>query len=88
MNKNDTEKWTPNEKVRFAEIIRQQTNENLQQIFKLLLKEALKGIEDSDSEKFQINLDSIECKIHDIIIKLIDNCNNNDKISSTSLKNK
>ena len=88
VNKNDNEKLTPNEKVRFAEIIRQQTNETLQQIVKLLLKEAPKAIDDSDSEKFQIKLDSIECKIHDMIIKLIDNCNNNDKISSTSLKNK
>ena len=85
VNKNDNEKLTPNEKVRFAEIIRQQTNETLQQIVKLLLKEAPKAIDDSDSEKFQIKLDSIECKIHDMIIKLIDNCNNNDKISSTSL---
>ena len=88
VNKNDNEKLTPNEKVRFAEIIRQQTNETLQQIVKLLLKEAPKAIDDSDSEKFQIKLDSIECKIHDMIIKLIDNCNNNDKISSISLKNK
>ena len=40
VNKNDNEKLTPNEKVRFAEIIRQQTNETLQQIVKLLLKEA------------------------------------------------
>ena len=88
VNKNDNEKLTPNEKVRFAEIIRQQTNETLQQIVKLLLKEAPKAIDDSDSEKFQIKLDSIESKIHDMIMKLIDNCNNNDKISSTSLKNK
>ena len=85
VNKNDNEKLTPNEKVRFAEIIRQQTNETLQQIVKLLLKEAPKAIDDSDSEKFQIKLDSIESKIHDMIMKLIDNCNNNDKISSTSL---
>ena len=88
VNKNDNEKLTPNEKVRLAEIIRQQTNETLQQIVKLLLKEAPKAIDDSDSEKFQIKLDSIESKIHDMIMKLIDNCNNNDKISSTSLKNK
>ena len=87
-NKNDNEKLTPNEKVRFGEIIRQQTNETLQQIVKLLLKEAPKAIDDSDSEKFQIRLDSIEYKIHDMIIKLVDNCNNNDKISSSRLNNK
>ena len=57
-------------------------------IVKLLLKEAPKAIDDSDREKFQIKLVSIECKIHGIIIKLINNCNINDKISSASLKNK
>ena len=89
LNKTENEKLSAGEKVKFAEIIRQQTNETLQQIVKLLLKEAPKAIDDSDSEKFQIRLDSIEYKIHDMILKLIDNCNNNkDKASSLSLKNK
>ena len=88
VNKNDNEKLTANEKVRFAEIIRQQTNETLQKIVKLLLKEAPKAIDDSDSEKFQIRLDSIEYKIHDMVINLIENCNNNDKESYFPLKNK
>ena len=88
VNKNDNEKLTANEKVRFAEIIRQQTNETLQKIVKLLLKEAPKAIDDSDSEKFQIRLDSIEYKIHDMVINLIENCNNNDKESYSPLKNK
>ena len=85
INRNENEKLTAEEKVRFAEIIKQQTNETLQQIIKLLLKEAPKAIDDSDSEKFKIRLDSIEYKVQEMIIKLIDNCSNNqdkDNISS------
>ena len=73
INRNENDKLTSEEKVKFAEIIKQQGNETLQQIIKLLLKEAPKAIDDSDSEKFKIKLDSIEYKVHDMIIKLIDN---------------
>ena len=87
INKSENEKLTPGEKVKLGEIIRQQTNETLQQIVKLLLKEAPKSIDDSDSEKFQIKLDSIEYKVYDMIIKIIENNNNiNDKIPSTPQK--
>ena len=87
INKSENEKLTPGEKVKLGEIIRQQTNETLQQIVKLLLKEAPKSIDDSDSEKFQIKLDSIEYKVYDMIIKIIENCNNiNDKIPSAPPK--
>ena len=87
INKTENEKLTPNEKVKFADIIRQQTNETLQQIIKLLLKEAPRAIDDTDSEKFQIKLDSIEYKIYEMIIKLIENCNNNkDKLNNSPLK--
>ena len=87
INKSENEKLTPGEKVKLGEIIRQQTNETLQQIVKLLLKEAPKSIDDSDSEKFQIKLDSIEYKVYDMIIKIIENCNNiNDKIPSAPQK--
>ena len=90
LNKTESEKLTPGEKVKFADIIRQQTNETLQQIIKLLLKEAPKSIDDTDSEKFQIKLDSIEYKIYDMILKLIENCNNNnnskDKVTNSPLK--
>jgi hypothetical protein len=73
INKTENEKLTANEKVKFGEIIRQQTNETLQQIVKLLLKEAPKAIDDSDSEKFKIKLDSIEYKVYEMIIKIIEN---------------
>ena len=87
VNKSENEKLSPSEKVKFADIIRQQTNETLQQIIKLLLKEAPKAIDDSDSEKFQIKLDHIEYKIYENIIKLIENCNNiKEKKPSSPLK--
>ena len=86
INKNENGKLTAEEKVKFAEIIKQQANETLQQIIKLLLKEAPKAIDDSDSEKFKIKLDSIEYKVHDMIIKLNDNCSNNKNKETISFK--
>ena len=86
INRNENEKLTAEEKVRFAEIIKQQTNETLQQIIKLLLKEAPKAIDDSDSEKFKIRLDSIEYKVQEMIIKLIDNSSNNQDKENISFK--
>ena len=83
--KNENEKLSAGEKVKFAEIIRQQSNETLQKIVKLLLKEAPKVIDDSDSEKFQIKLDLIEYKIYEMIIKLIESANN---INSSTPTNK
>ena len=86
INRNENDKLTAEEKVKFAEIIKQQGNETLQQIIKLLLKEAPKAIDDSDSEKFKIKLDSIEYKVHDMIIKLIDNFSNNQDKENISFK--
>ena len=83
--KNENEKLSAGEKVKFAEIIRQQSNGTLQKIVKLLLKEAPKVIDDSDSEKFQIKLDLIEYKIYEMIIKLIESANN---INSSTPTNK
>ena len=70
---------TPSEKVKFAELIRTQNNETLQQIVKLILKEAPKAIDDSDSEKFQIKLGGIDYRVYDMIIKLIENYINKEK---------
>ena len=86
INRNENDKLTADEKVKLAEIIKQQANETLQQVIKLLLKEAPKAIDDSDSEKFKIKLDSIEYKVHDMIIKLIDNSSNNSDKENISLK--
>jgi len=75
VNKNDNEKLTQNEKVKLAYLIRQQTNEILQKIVKLLIKEAPKAIDDTDNDKFKIKLELIEYKVYDMIIKLIESLN-------------
>ena len=79
ITRNEGEKLTPSEKVKFAELIRTQNNETLQQIVKLILKEAPKAIDDSDSEKFQIKLGGIDYRVYDKIIKLIENYINKEK---------
>ena len=79
ITRNEGEKLTPSEKVKFAELIRTQNNETLQQIVKLILKEAPKAIDDSDSEKFQIKLGGIDYRVYDMIIKLIENYINKEK---------
>ena len=72
------EKLVNDDKVKFAEIIRTQNNETLQQIVKLLLKEAPKAIDDRDN-KFQIKLGSIDYRVYDLVIKLIENYMNKEK---------
>ena len=71
--KGENEKLTPSEKVKFAEIIRIQNNETLQQIVKLILKEAPKAIDDTDSKRFQIKIGAIDYRVYELIIKLIEN---------------
>ena len=73
------EKLSASDKVKFAEIIRTQNNETLQQIVKLILKEAPKAIDDSDSGKFMIKLGGIDYRVYDLIIKLIENYMNKEK---------
>ena len=73
------EKLSNSDKVKFTEIIRTQNNETLQQIVKLILKEAPKAIDDSDSNKFQIKLGGIDYRVYDLIIKLIENYMNKEK---------
>ena len=75
----DGEKLSSSDKVKFAEIIRTQNNETLQQIVKLILKEAPKAIDDSDSGKFMIKLGGIDYRVYDLIIKLIENYMNKEK---------
>ena len=73
------EKLSASDKVKFAEIIRTQNNETLQQIVKLILKEAPKAIDDSDSGKFMIKLGGIDYRVYDLILKLIENYMNKEK---------
>ena len=78
ISRGEGEKLINDDKVKFAEIIRTQNNETLQQIVKLLLKEAPKAIDDRDN-KFQIKLGSIDYRVYDLVIKLIENYMNKEK---------
>ena len=78
ISRGEGEKLINDDKVKFAEIIRTQNNETLQQIVKLLLKEAPKAIDDRDN-KFQIKLGSIDYRVYDLVIKLIENFMNKEK---------
>ena len=55
-NKNENSTLTLAEKTKLIESIREQPNEGLTQIVKIILKECPKGIEDIDSEKLQIKV--------------------------------
>lgn len=71
-NKNENIKLTVAEKTNLVEKIREQNNDTLTQIVKMLLKEAPKAVEDIDSEKLQIKVDYLDRKMYDNIINLIE----------------
>ena len=81
-NKNENGTLTLAEKTKLIESIREQSNEGLTQIVKIILKECPKGIEDIDSEKLQIKVDLLDKKTYDIINQYLEKNNsssNNDK---------
>ena len=84
-NKNENSTLTLAEKTKLIESIREQPNEGLTQIVKIILKECPKGIEDIDSEKLQIKVDLLDKKTYDIINQYLEKNNsssNNDKPKS------
>ena len=84
-NKNENNALTLAEKTKLIESIREQPNEGLTQIVKIILKECPKGIEDIDSEKLQIKVDLLDKKTYDIINQYLEKNNsssNNDKSKS------
>jgi hypothetical protein len=84
-NKNENSTLTLAEKTKLIESIREQPNEGLTQIVKIILKECPKGIEDIDSEKLQIKVDLLDKKTYDIINQYLEKNNsssNNDKQKS------
>ena len=78
-NKNENNTLTLAEKTKLIENIREQPNEGLTQIVKIILKECPKGIEDIDSEKLQIKVDLIDHKTYDMLLELIEKENNENK---------
>ena len=85
-NKNENSTLTLSEKTKLIESIREQPNEGLTQIVKIILKECPKGIEDIDSEKLQIKVDLLDKKTYDSINQYLEKNNsssNNDKSKSS-----
>jgi hypothetical protein len=85
-NKNENSTLTLAEKTKLIESIREQPNEGLTQIVKIILKECPKGIEDIDSEKLQIKVDLLDKKTYDSINQYLEKNNsssNNDKSKSS-----
>lgn len=75
--KNDNSGLTLTEKTKLIESIREQDNEGLTQIVKIILKECPRGIEDIDSEKLQIKIDLLDSKTYDLINQYLEKNNGN-----------
>ena len=84
-NKNENSTLTLAEKTKLIESIREQPNEGLTQIVKIILKECPKGIEDIDSEKLQIKVDLLDKKTLDSINQYLEknNSSSNEKPKSS-----
>ena len=85
-NKNENNSLTLAEKTKLIENIREQPNEGLTQIVKIILKECPKGIEDIDSEKLQIKVDLLDKKTYESINQYLEKYNsssNNEKPKSS-----
>lgn len=87
-SKNENSSLTLSDKTKLIESIREQSNEGLTQIVKIILRECPKGIEDIDNEKLQIKIDLLDYKTFDLINQYLEknggnNLNNNDKGKSS-----
>lgn len=68
---------TSTEKNKLIEAIREQSNEGLTQVVKIILKECPKGIEDIDNEKLQIKIDLLDHKTYELINNYFEKASNN-----------
>jgi hypothetical protein len=84
---NNNSSLTLTQKTQLIELIRDQSNEGLTQIVKIILKECPKGIEDIDNEKLQIKIDMLDYRTYDLINQYIEknnnNGDNNDKVKAS-----
>lgn len=84
---NNNSSLTLTQKTKLIESIRELSNEGLTQIVKIILKECPKGIEDIDTEKLQIKIDTLDYKTYELINQYVEknggnNINSNDKAKS------
>ena len=75
--KNENSGLSLSDKTKLIESIREQDNEGLTQIVKIILKECPIGIEDIDSEKLQIKIDLLDYKTYDLINQYLEKNNGN-----------
>ena len=66
---------TAADKAKLIETIRQQSNEGLTQIVKIILKNCPEGIEDIDSDKLQIKIDFLTLKEFNLINEYVEKTN-------------
>ena len=86
--KNENQSLTLTEKSKLIESIREQSNEGLTQIVKIILKECPKGIEDIDPEKLQIKIDMLDYRTYDLINQYLEKSNTtNGNSNSEKAKN-
>ena len=85
-NKNENGTLTLAEKTKLIENIREQPNEGLTQIVKIILKECPKGVEDIDDEKLQIKIDMLDYRTYDLINQYLEKNNNNNDKAKTAKK--
>ena len=66
---------TAADKAKLIDTIRQQPNEGLTQIVKIILKNCPEGIEDIDSDKLQIKIDFLTIKEFNLINEYVEKTN-------------
>ena len=74
-NKKNKNQLTAADKAKLIETIRQQSNEGLTQIVKIILKNCPEGIEDIDSDKLQIKIDFLTTKEFNLINEYVEKTN-------------
>ena len=79
---------TLEEKAKFIDIIKVQSNEVLTQIVKIILKECPKGLEDIDNEKLQVKIDMLDKRTYDLILQYIDKINNDNNSENNNQSKK
>lgn len=79
-SKNSKSSLTLEEKAKLIERIKEQPNEGLTQIVKIILKECPKGIEDIDNEKLQIKIDLIDYRTYELINQYLEKNSNENNL--------
>ena len=74
------------DKAKLIDMIRQQSNEGLTQIVKIILKNCPEGIEDIDSDKLQIKIDFLTIKEFNLINEYVEKINGENNVQNNESK--